>query len=310
MTILDNNTESANLLNVQPDEWSGVSSESLPISMEPLARGWRVASLPANGRKCEGCSIPLTGTGKRFCSRQCQQSVDRPGAHMPRKIKDRPCQQCGKVFRPRETKYPGKYCSNECTYAARRKPEIITCDRPLEPTACAECGSLYERASKKQITCSRDCGMRRSIRMRSMQMNPERYEAKPCLECGKVFTPVYGERAWGRCSPECKEKARARAAKKQHRIGKAKRRAIERGAEADSIDPIKVFERDGWRCQLCGRKTPKALRGKHQPSSPELDHIVPLSRGGPHTYANTQCACRECNGNKGASILGQLNFNL
>jgi 5-methylcytosine-specific restriction endonuclease McrA len=40
--------------------------------------------------------------------------------------------------------------------------------------------------------------------------------------------------------------------------------------------------------------------------APELDHIVPLACGGAHTYQNTQCTCRECNGRKGATILGQL----
>jgi 5-methylcytosine-specific restriction endonuclease McrA len=180
----------------------------------------------------------------------------------------------------------------------------------MEPATCVECGGLYEKLCKTHLTCSSECLIKRSTRRQQVRKNPERYATKPCLECGKLFTPVYGEYSKGRCSLECKAKAKARNVKKGRRVQKAKRRAVERGAEADSIDPIKIFERDRWRCQLCGRNTPKALRGKNQPASPELDHIVPLSRGGPHTYANTQCACRECNGNKGATIMGQLNFNL
>jgi 5-methylcytosine-specific restriction endonuclease McrA len=29
--------------------------------------------------------------------------------------------------------------------------------------------------------------------------------------------------------------------------------------------------------------------------APTLDHIVPLSKGGSHTYDNLQCACFRCN---------------
>jgi 5-methylcytosine-specific restriction endonuclease McrA len=79
-----------------------------------------------------------------------------------------------------------------------------------------------------------------------------------------------------------------------------------RGATVELVDPIKVFERDGWRCQLCMRKTPARLRGSYDPRAPELDHIVPISKGGAHSYINTQCACRECNGKKLDRPLGQL----
>jgi 5-methylcytosine-specific restriction endonuclease McrA len=72
----------------------------------------------------------------------------------------------------------------------------------------------------------------------------------------------------------------------------------------EAVDPIKVFKRDRWRCQLCGRKTLK--QHGNTPDSPELDHIVPLALGGEHTYVNTQCLCRDCNGKKGARVAGQL----
>jgi 5-methylcytosine-specific restriction endonuclease McrA len=79
-----------------------------------------------------------------------------------------------------------------------------------------------------------------------------------------------------------------------------------RGVAADRIDPIKVFERDRWRCQLCGCSTPERLRGQMVDHAPELDHIVPLARGGAHTWSNVQCACRRCNGEKADTPRGQL----
>ena len=61
--------------------------------------------------------------------------------------------------------------------------------------------------------------------------------------------------------------------------------------------------------------TPRELRGKFQPNSPEIDHIIPLSRGGAHSVLNCACACRKCNGDKGNSMpgfhgaIGQLRSN-
>ncbi|MCA0032740.1 HNH endonuclease [Mesorhizobium sp. B263B2A] len=78
-----------------------------------------------------------------------------------------------------------------------------------------------------------------------------------------------------------------------------------RGVTVETVNPIAVFDRDKWRCQLCGVKTPRKLRGKNQPTSPELDHILPLAVGGEHSYRNTQCACRSCNLAKSSKPLGQ-----
>lgn len=47
-----------------------------------------------------------------------------------------------------------------------------------------------------------------------------------------------------------------------------------------------VFARDGHRCQYCGS------------SAENLDHVVPRSRGGPHTWENVVASCRACNARK------------
>jgi 5-methylcytosine-specific restriction endonuclease McrA len=44
-----------------------------------------------------------------------------------------------------------------------------------------------------------------------------------------------------------------------------------------------VFARDDYRCQYCGG---------HADS---IDHVLPRSRGGPHTWENVAAACRRCN---------------
>ncbi|KOU17087.1 hypothetical protein ADK49_16930 [Streptomyces sp. WM6349] len=63
------------------------------------------------------------------------------------------------------------------------------------------------------------------------------------------------------------------------------------------FDRLDVFERDGWTCYLCGLPTdPHA--SPFSPSSPTVDHVVPLSAGGHHAMANARTACLGCNSSK------------
>lgn len=59
-----------------------------------------------------------------------------------------------------------------------------------------------------------------------------------------------------------------------------------------------VFARDDWRCQYCG-----------QPAE-NLDHVVPRSRGGAHTWDNVVAACRRCNSRKENRLPGEVGLRL
>lgn len=67
------------------------------------------------------------------------------------------------------------------------------------------------------------------------------------------------------------------------------------GGQHSKFKVTDVFDRDGWLCRACSIPTPKELRGEYAHNSPELDHVIPLSRGGDHSFENTQCLCRSCN---------------
>ncbi len=47
-----------------------------------------------------------------------------------------------------------------------------------------------------------------------------------------------------------------------------------------------VFARDGHRCQYCNR------------AAENIDHVLPRSRGGGHTWDNVVASCRSCNSRK------------
>ncbi len=70
------------------------------------------------------------------------------------------------------------------------------------------------------------------------------------------------------------------------------RRARKRAAFVEVVDPMVVFVRDRWTCGIC--------RLPVRSSEAQLDHVVPLARGGEHSYKNTQCAHASCNARKGA----------
>jgi 5-methylcytosine-specific restriction endonuclease McrA len=44
----------------------------------------------------------------------------------------------------------------------------------------------------------------------------------------------------------------------------------------------------------------------NDPLEPTLDHIIPISKGGEHSYKNVQCAHRQCNVTKNNKMEGQL----
>lgn len=53
-----------------------------------------------------------------------------------------------------------------------------------------------------------------------------------------------------------------------------------------------ILQRDSFACQYCGAKAPDAKL--------EIDHILPIARGGDSSTDNLITACKECNIGKGA----------
>jgi len=57
-------------------------------------------------------------------------------------------------------------------------------------------------------------------------------------------------------------------------------------------------------CHLCGKSVPNHLRapvfraGEYEPLAPVVDHVIPLSKGGPHTMDNCRLAHWTCNARK------------
>ncbi len=94
-------------------------------------------------------------------------------------------------------------------------------------------------------------------------------------------------RAWAASNPEKRRAYGRRSA--------LKRRAIKKRVFVEAVDPVVVFERDKGKCGIC-------MKPVERGSNWEIDHIMPISKGGAHCYANVQLAHRTCNRAKAAKL--------
>lgn len=195
------------------------------------------------------------------------------------------CIQCGRAFNRSKPRGRDKlrFCSVQCSGAYRHAVR-----------AAREAARRAEREARRRVP----------------KVYIPRTRTLRCESCGVEFTQRMGRpRRW--CSRRCYKASPSFMVlrQRQHRDRKHRERASKVKVQCEAFHVDDVFARDGWRCQLCGRLTPKKRRGKFADNAPEIDHIVPLALGGSHSWANVQCACRRCNGRKGATVLGQFRLD-
>lgn len=140
---------------------------------------------------------------------------------------------------------------------------------------CAVCGGDVTSRQPRSLTCgSVECG--RVVHAARMRV----YLARRRLRDGLPYHARYAE---------------------QRRSYEKSRRGRKRDAFVERVSPTEVFERDGWKCQLCGESVRPFVDPRHR-LAPSLDHIVPLALGGKHERANVQCAHYGCNSAKQARV--------
>lgn len=102
---------------------------------------------------------------------------------------------------------------------------------------------------------------------------------KICAICGAKFETYTKIQKY--CSNECRQKQAkimGEQYRKNHRVSYLKIR-------------FQIFERDGFKCQYCGR-------GVKDDVVLVPDHIIPRIKGGRDTPDNLITSCRECNAGK------------
>lgn len=154
-----------------------------------------------------------------------------------------------------------------------------------------EARAEYERQYRE-----RNREMLREKRRKYVAANPDKisaYDAANRTARRQYFAARYQE---NREQMAEQSKAWKAANKELVREYGARRRARKRRAPViEKIDRLALYERDGGKCHICGKRVPR--------DSFVLDHLVPLARGGEHTARNLRTAHHICNLRKGVDAL-------
>lgn len=208
------------------------------------------------------------------------------------------CEHCGDAIgRPRGGGRKNRFCSRECFFAFRRASSRNAVGPFHKCQLCAYCmeviftPSRYKAADSDFADACMCCesAMRKSVARRDARTKyyqPQRPDGYACDSCGDWF---YGA---GKYCDTCRSEVRS---------SKHIARAIRYGCEWECFSSVAVWERDNWTCQDCGR-TVERLE-EYAPHQATLDHVIPLSKGGPHTEENAQTLCHECNSAKRDKLL-------
>src|SRR5699024_7065497 len=76
-----------------------------------------------------------------------------------------------------------------------------------------------------------------------------------------------------------------------------------KGGDIEVVYPWRVLFSKGINCRICGGLI-SLDAPRNEPLGLVSDHIIPVSKGGSHSYSNIQPAHFSCNGQKGAKVDG------
>lgn len=122
---------------------------------------------------------------------------------------------------------------------------------------------------------------------------------RTCCRCGTAYWANSQQLRWNTrfCSMKCKatglDPVKLAATNLRSRTA---RRARKAGAVVEPIDFAAIKQRDGMRCHICKKKV-RSLKDLN------FDHVIPLSKGGPHIQSNIAVSHRRCNFSKHDKVL-------
>jgi 5-methylcytosine-specific restriction endonuclease McrA len=201
------------------------------------------------------------------------------------------CPECGGVVIQCGVGRPRKFCTEQCKARAsnRRSRRARLPIRQRYSGTCKWCGGTFEASKRGKIFCSQRCANAVSARRSKLGVNGK--GPKACATCGQTFDAVRATHRW--CSRQCRNR----------HFGLVRARSRSKPSAAMYTDR-EIFERDSWRCHICGKKVRQDVPRLHDEGA-TIDHLVPTSLGGEDEPANVATAHWKCNRDKGTRAVGE-----
>lgn len=204
----------------------------------------------------------------------------------------RDCSHCKQEFSP------VSLVGNSACYCipCRRKLMLITRNQGsisglYAISECGWCFKVFQPPTNRSKCCSRHCTMSLNQMIRTTG-KLERFSELMICKCGKLI----GKR-FHKCM-DC-----VLQDKDEYQVLSRKRRYLAERAGDNGISWRSIGHRDGWICHLCGWIVQQNAGTAYEPFGATVDHVIPLAKGGAHTWDNVALAHRRCNTSRGAKDL-------
>jgi len=214
----------------------------------------------------------------KFCCDLCRSYYNRK-----HKRKEMECQYCKDKFKRQQFQ---KFCSFECSTEQKKKEKMIrllikTIIKIPPKINCLHCNKEFLKTTHDKVYCSKTCSA-----MAHKERNKKVYVRK-CKECSEEY--LTSDSRLMCCSKMCSNRYNWRNSYLIRR-----RRVNENGDFESGISAKGISKRDGDVCYLCENKVRWDVNYLDD-YYPTIDHVIPISKGGTHTWDNVRLAHRLCN---------------
>lgn len=161
---------------------------------------------------------------------------------------------------------------------------------------CTKCNQMKDLSEYYRMVGGKD-GLRADCKECKLAGDKDRYQLNRTEILDRQNSYYYNNRAarlsYNQINKERIRKVRLESVqqRKHHAEYESMRRALIASVSIEDIVRDVVYERDNGICYLCEKPT--------DPNNWHLEHKIPLSRGGSHTYNNVAVSHPPCNKNKG-----------
>lgn len=230
------------------------------------------------------------------------------------------CEFCGNEFESK--KIDGRFCCKKCKDSSRRI-RLGKVPQVEHEVICHHCGEPFITVRNDKKYCSRRCKDRHTSketpwdeyvehrkqeakqRQQVKRIEKEFYikahtVERECVICGSLFYCLDKEPN-KTCSSKCSKKYAYKH--KDKRI--PREQIVDRDIRLDTL-----ILRDRGVCWICGGSVDRtdlkiAPSGYKYPGDnyPVIEHVIPICRGGLHSWGNVRLAHHKCNAEKGSDLV-------